>query len=116
MNEWKYILAEDGRTPIAEPDVMKWAIWLEKANRRVGYDEIGSVKVSTVFLGLDHRWSPHSHEPPILWETMIFGATGELADYQERYTSYEDALAGHHVAVQEVRHAAEKGNLQEDNQ
>lgn len=99
MSEHKYILAEDGKTPVAEPDVIKWATWFETADRRVGFEQIGPVKVSTVFLGIDHDFSFHSDQPAILWETMIFGATGELEHYQERYTSYEDALRGHVRAV-----------------
>jgi hypothetical protein len=98
MTEWKYILAEDGKTPIIEPDVIKWARWFEKSNRRVAFDQIGSTEISTVFLGIDHRF--HSGGPPILWETMIFHSNfEELQHYQERYTSWEDAVKGHHRAV-----------------
>jgi len=35
----------------------------------------------------------------VLWETMIFGGPNDQ-EYQERYTSYEDAVEGHKVAVQ----------------
>lgn len=101
MNEWKYILAEDGKTPIPEPDVIKWARWYEKTERHVAFDEIGSIKISTVFLGIDHGFDYHN-ERPILWETMIFGATGELEHYQERYSSYQEAMEGHERAVAQV--------------
>jgi hypothetical protein len=43
-----------------------------------------------VFLGVDHA---HLGGPPVLWETMIFGFEND--EYQERYTSKADALAGH---------------------
>ena len=33
----------------------------------------------------------------LLWETMIFG--GKHDDFQERYTSYQDAIEGHMRAV-----------------
>ena len=63
------------------------------------FEEIGDVKVSTVFLSMDHAWIG---EPgPVLWETMVFG--GEHDGYQERYTSYEDALAGHQRAFNLVK-------------
>lgn len=55
------------------------------------------VFVSTVFLGLDHRWDKSSNDKPVLWETMIFG--GEYNDYQERYTSHQDAVEGHQRAL-----------------
>lgn len=97
MWEGNYILAEDGKTPVWEPDVMKWGRWYEKADRHVACDTIGSVKISTVFLGMDHNY--HLAGPPVLWETMIFGATGDLEHYQERYTSYEDAVEGHQHAL-----------------
>ena len=50
-------------------------------------------------LGLDHAWSG----PPLLFETMVFG--GELDEFQERYTSKPDALAGHARAVARVLQA-----------
>ena len=62
--------------------------------RLVKQDRIGDIFVSTVFLGLDHSWRGNT---PILWETMIFG--GDHDQYQERHTSYEDALEGHQTAL-----------------
>jgi len=49
------------------------------------------ILVSTVFLGLDHRFTADG--PPVLWESMIFG--GPHSGEQRRYTSKADALAGH---------------------
>lgn len=80
----RYILDEQGQ-PVEEPDLMTWADWMER----------GDVSVSTLFLGLDHSFGGG---PPVLWETMIFG--GEHDQYQERYTSREDAIAGHRVACE----------------
>lgn len=96
-----YILDADNRpVPVK---VMEWAHWFEKSDRRIGYTEITSeVRVSTVFLGIDHRFSGNG--PPLLFETMIFG--GPLADSQWRYVSHDDALAGHAVAVRKARAAA----------
>lgn len=64
-------------------------------------DWIGDVRISTVFLCIDHRFSIEEDAKPILWETMIFG--GEHDQYQRRYTSHEDALAGHQVALDLVK-------------
>ena len=92
MND-KYILDSNGN-PVVENDVLAWGRWYESANRKLAKDVIGEVTVSTVFLSLDHG---HGDGPPVLWETMIFG--GEHDGYQERYTSREDAVAGHARAV-----------------
>lgn len=96
-----YIL-KDG-IPVQEPDLLTWAIWYEDFDgRRVANIEIGDVRISTVFLGLDHQWGGG---PPLLFETMIFG--GEHDDYQERYSTLEEAMAGHARAVALVNKAGE---------
>jgi len=81
--------------------------WMEENPKRktVGYDKLkdingDDVRVSTVFLGLDHSWN--GSKPPILWETMIFGGQNDQA-YQERYSSYEDALEGHQKAINFIK-------------
>lgn len=102
MWEWKYVLLPDGKTAIPEPDIKKWAPWFEDPqNRRVAFDQVGAITISTVFLGIDHSHTAHRHKP-ILWETMIFHAFGDLEHYQERYTSYEDAVEGHQRALLSV--------------
>lgn len=97
----KYILDEAGN-PQPEPDLLKWGKWLETGNRRVKQDTLpNGVKVSTVFLGLDHSFrfgdDRFTDLPPVLWETMIFG--GPHDQYQDRYTSKEAALEGHEYAL-----------------
>ena len=76
--------------------------WVDLSNqegyRRVNWDEIGGVRISTVWLGLDHSWSASG--PPVIFETMIFG--GPHDEYQERYTTLEAAKKGHALAVQLV--------------
>lgn len=57
---------------------------------KIGFDEEGDVSVSTVWLGLDHQYGDG---PPLIFETMIFG--GEHDQYQERYSTKEEAIAGH---------------------
>ena len=70
--------------------------WLKNNPERkaVKQEYVGDVRISTVFLGLDHAWES---DIPVLWETMIFG--GEHDQYMDRYTSYEDALEGHQTAL-----------------
>lgn len=91
----KYILK--GRTPVPIDDLLEWAKWLENADRHVKLTEQGDVRVSTVFLGLDHSWG---EGPPVLFETMVFGVPGN--DFQERYCTWEEAEVGHDQAVLEI--------------
>ena len=89
----KYIL--EGNTPKAVEDIFEWAKWFETADRHVAETHLSNnVRISTVFLGLDHSFSGGE---PILFETMIFG--GEHNNYQERYSTWEEAEAGHEKAV-----------------
>ena len=88
----------------------EWANLIEsKTAQRVAETTIGDAWVSTVWMGIDHSFG---QGPPVIFETMIFrakDATGELpaaiddADYQERYCTEAEALAGHDRAVAWVR-------------
>ncbi len=97
MSTDKYILDADGQ-PQQCNDLMAWAKWFETANRHVAETQFESVRVSTVFLGLDHSFGGIV---PVLWESMVFG--GPLDGEQERYTSRADAEAGHTALCQRVR-------------
>lgn len=88
----KYIL--EGRETVPCPSLIEWARWFENADRRVGHDFIGKVRVSTVFLGVDHSFG---RGPPELFETMIFG--GPHDGYAERYSTWDEAEAGHKKAL-----------------
>jgi hypothetical protein len=90
----KYILV-DGE-PQACDDLMTWGQWFEthRTERILQQDHIGDVKVSTVFLGLDHSFG---EGPPLLWETMIFGGVHD--SYTDRYSTAAEALEGHRVAL-----------------
>jgi hypothetical protein len=78
---------------------------LDDMNRRqVGKTWIGHVKVSTVFLTINHNLSGMGYDPdgwedrtPILFETMIFG--GRYNECQWRYATRAEALKGHWRAV-----------------
>ena len=63
---------------------------MDKA-RRIAYDVIGDVQVSTVFLGIDHNYSGKG--PPVLFETMVLG--GPRNDTTFRYSSWDDAEVFH---------------------
>lgn len=94
-----YIL--DGKTPVhvgndldAQNAVRAWA----KANPeqvRLGFDEVGAMRVLTIFLGWDRSHSPSRMDPsPLLFETTVVNDREELHT-RRRYSDYDAALAGH---------------------
>jgi hypothetical protein len=104
MNELKYYRLDPGTgEPVPEPDLLKWAAWFESADRAVARTAVGPFTVSTVFLGLNHAYGA---QPPLLWETMVFGP-GDVARHERRWHSRAEALAGHEAAVASLRLSAE---------
>lgn len=81
--------------PVPGNDMSTWACAFENfENRRVAETRTAGVRVSTVFLGLDHRF--YDNGPPLVFETMIFG--GPYDQYQDRHSSWDDAVLGHRRA------------------
>lgn len=101
MRSDKYVL-DDAGNPKPCDDVLEWGRWFETADRSVAKDDAVDVRVSTVFLGLDHRFGDG---PPVLYETMVFaeGRTSAWDDYQERYATAAEAALGHRRVVEAVR-------------
>jgi hypothetical protein len=93
----RYIL--EGHEPVEEPDLLTWAQWMEGADCHVKLSIQGDVRVSTVFLGLDHNFGD-LFGLPILFETMAFIADDSFA--QDRYRTWAEAEAGHDRIVAEV--------------
>lgn len=92
----QYIL--DGKTPVPCDNLLKWARWLETADRKVDRETVGDSGISTIFLGLDHSFGTG---PPLLFETMVFG--GKLSDEMDRYSTWDEAEAGHKAMVERVK-------------
>jgi hypothetical protein len=70
--------------------MLEWAI-LWEGDRHVAEAHIGDARVSTVWLGLNHRFIGDG--PPLIYESMVFG--GILDGERDRYTNWNAALAGH---------------------
>ena len=87
-----------GKLAVPEPDLMKWGMWFETANRHVADTHIGGIRVSTVFLGIDHQFG---RGLPLLFETMVF--RGKSGEETWRYETWQEAEAGHKAAVEMVR-------------
>lgn len=86
-------------------DLVEWGNAFESGERIIQITWLpGDVKVSTVFLGLDHSFRESGN--PDLFETMIFGGPNDC--YTERYETIEEAEAGHERAV-----LVAKGSLEE---
>jgi hypothetical protein len=89
-----------GKQPVRVADLLIWAREFEQGDRQVADTTIHGVRISTVFLGLDHGHNPDA--PPILFETMIFGGEHD-STITDRYSTWSEAEAGHAKAVELVR-------------
>ena len=94
-----YIL-DDDKNPI-ESTSERYREWAEDfENKRVGYDEVGGLRVSTVFLGLDHSHTDHGH--PLLFETMVFPMENSGDIHCERGFTWSEAEEMHKRAIEMV--------------
>jgi len=91
-----YYILVNGK-PVETNDVKTWGEWFASDDRRIARDKVGDSEVSTVFLGIDHQ---HGEGAPILFETLVFG--GEFDEEMERYSTLEQAQAGHKAMVAKV--------------
>jgi hypothetical protein len=57
------------------------------------------IKLSTVFLGLDHNFSGEGG--PVLYESLWFG--GVHANEMRRYRTKQEALSGHEEMIKEYK-------------
>jgi len=101
-----YIL--DGKIAKQCDSVLEWGQWMEENSRRVAFDKIDDIEVSTVFLGLDHNWEEDGD--PLLFETMSFLPDDWGGMERWRYFTWEEAEAGHREMVDEVKKMIEKAN------
>lgn len=97
-----------GKLPVPIADTLEWAIYFEQTRRtgkRIVKQQVVAhdVRVSTIFLSIDHGYAWLPQAVPVLFETMIFG--GPMDSYQKRYTSWEAAEKGHEKAKQRLKGA-----------
>lgn len=104
----RYILVD--KTPVEEPDWAKWEQWYAQADRLVQVTDIPItdenrflfkiadpdcvIKVTTIFLGIDHALLDDS---PILFETKITG--GQYDQRQQWNRTWKDAEIEHDFNV-----------------
>lgn len=96
-NYW--ILEPDGKTPVPVLNRGAWSRWYTTSphDRLLFRTIIGPFTVSTVFVGMDYNFFGGL---PLLWETTIFGR--EDTQVERRYSTYDDAVAGHAISVLET--------------
>lgn len=87
-----YILDENNKPKQAT--MKECAAWMDDPRKIVKQETFWPWHVSTVFLGIDHSMSRDGSDP-VLFETMVFRGNNYRGIEQKRYTSYDDALAGH---------------------
>ena len=96
----QYIL--DGKRVVPASSLEQWARFMEDTDsRRVADTSLRGCRVSTLCLGLDHRFIGEG--PPLVFETMVVG--GPLDQDTQHYATWQEAEHGHWAAVRAVREA-----------
>lgn len=86
-----------GKLPVPCDDMEAWSRFMQVPDgRRVAETFVGPMRISTVFLALDHDFCNH-HGRALLFETMVFGVNDD--EYQERCETWDEAEAMHKRAV-----------------
>ncbi|ARK56271.1 hypothetical protein [Burkholderia pseudomallei] len=110
MHRNLYVL--DGKEPRHARSVMEWGTWFATADRCVAATQIDDIVVSTVFIGIDHEFSPHGtryHGAPMLFETAIFAASEVVRVL--RYPTWDEAAKGHAFIVECIQDAVHRRRL-----
>jgi hypothetical protein len=103
-----YILCGD--VAVEEPDFGQWVAWHAGSYEKMRCVARTGVKfgaVQTVFLGLNMALA--ESERPLLFETRVLG--GWLTDQWERYSTLEQARAGHATWVARIRAMEQENEL-----
>jgi len=101
MSEYYYLNEDKTVRPC---HLLTWSTQFQKLSmlgkKHVGDDEIEGKRVSTVWLGLNHRFDEGK---PLIFETMVFKDKSGAEIYCERYSTWEEAEEGHQKAIQWVK-------------
>ena len=106
--EWGYLDEHNNVVPCSLADLVErheGADFFESPEHFVADDYYGEMRVSTIFLHLDHNFFGRvaGFGGPAEWfETMVFDIDGFRALWGKRYATYADALAGHQAALNQV--------------
>lgn len=103
MHGRRFFRLDSEGTPVQETDKDRWWSWMTNTedDRDIGNDLVGSVRIWTMFLGMDSS----GEDPPLVWETRIEG--GAQDGTTRKYATAELAAAGHQELVKAIQ-AAER--------
>ena len=100
-----YVLKGKRQVPAT---LTQWAIWFGTSwpDRQVSETILtnkrkSTIRISTVFLGLDHNFSNFMPNRPLLFESMVFG--GKNSGHTNRYHTWKEAAIGHQKIVAMVK-------------
>lgn len=103
-----YAILDESGNVLTNIPMLEWAHWFERnrAQQRIGNDEIEGHLVSTVFLGLNHQFHPKAK--PLWFETMVFGPYATVGPFgpernslwHERCETKSEAVIQHQEGVQ----------------
>ena len=92
----------DGKKIVPCESILEWAMAFESKDQHVADERVWGLRVSTVFLGIDHNFRFNGSEP-VLFETMVFvGRTGHDIEMR-RYCTWDEAEAGHKEVVVNIK-------------
>lgn len=100
IGDWPRYYRRDGTPyPRGDKGLFEWAADYEDLKKKiVKQDRLpNKVRVSTVWLGLDHNWGDKNR--PQIFETMVFFGKGYEDEECWRYATEEEALRGHKMLV-----------------
>lgn len=100
MSEWAILVGHEVR-PVSMLEAARWREGVDfEAVMRVGLtDLLPGVRISTVFLLLNHGWN----DVDLWFETLVYGSS--LDQEMDRYTTWSEAETGHAVMVERVQQA-----------
>lgn len=105
----KYVINADNSVSPMD-DLVEWSSRFETDERRIAYTYMADGRiVSTVFLGIDHRF--HNSGPPLIFETMVFPSVKDYnEEWCERTSTYGEARKTHEQGIAEAERLAGVSN------
>lgn len=104
-----YIL-DNNFNVVETEDINLWVEEMDHLKRMVAEHYIDGFRVSTVFLGTAHGFLGR----PAFFETMVFDQNIEVV-FSDRYTTWDEATAGHNRIVEYIRTGGEETDANMDN-
>lgn len=98
-------------------DIDRWGELFENEEyHRIGLQKFeGGVRVSTVWMGIDHGFGRPIDPAPVIFETMIFGPDDyPYQEAQMRYCTEDEAVEGHRRTCDDVEHGRRPWFLVDD--